>query len=87
MRIPSIVENDIVVNIDGVDIKILAGKILDIWSMKNSYIVCGYELKNGEYKKFSVDYSDVDVVRQEKWYKIEFDNNIGYIYQKFVTLY
>lgn len=82
-----IIENDIVVNIDGVKTVILAGKMLDIWLMKDSYIVCGYELKNGEYKKFSVNYSDVDVVRQEKWYKIEFDNNIGYIYQKFVTFY
>jgi|SaaInlLV_10m_DNA_1039704.scaffolds.fasta_scaffold19546_1 hypothetical protein len=60
--------------------------MLDILSMKDSYIICGYKQKNGKYNKFSVNYEDVDIVRQEKWYKIEVDNKIGFIYQKFVTL-
>lgn len=81
-----IIEYDIVVNIDGVKTVILAGKMLDILSMKDSYIICGYKQKNGKYNKFSVNYEDADIVRQEKWYKIEVDNRIGFIYQKFVTL-
>ena len=81
-----IVQNDITVNIDGVKTIILAGKMFDVLLMKESYILCGYELENGEYNKFSVNYGDVDVVRQEKWYKIELDNKTGYIYQKFISL-
>ena len=81
-----IIENDIVVNIDGVKTVILAGKMLDILSMKDSYIICGYKQKNGDYNKFNVNYNDVDIIRQTKWYKIEVDNKIGFIYQKFVTL-
>ena len=81
-----IIEKDITVNIDGIKTIILSGKMLDILSTKDSYIICGYKQKNGKYNKFSVNYEDVDIVRQEKWYKIEVDNKIGFIYQKFVTL-
>ena len=81
-----IIEKDISVNIDGIKTIILSGKMLDILSTKDSYIICGYKQKNGKYNKFSVNYEDVDIVRQEKWYKIEVDNKIGFIYQKFVTL-
>ena len=82
-----IVENDITVNIEGVRTVILAGKMLDVLSMKDWHIVCGYQLPNGQYNKFSVNYEDVDVVRQEKWYKIEVNNQTGFIYQKFVTFH
>ena len=82
-----IIEKDITVNIDGIKTIILSGKMLDVLSMKDSYIICGYKQKNGKYNKFSVNYEDVDIVRQEKWYKIEVDNKIGFIYQEFVTLY
>jgi hypothetical protein len=80
-----ITEKDITVNIDGVKTAILSGKMLDILSTKDSYIVCGYEQKNGKFNKFYVNYSDVDIIRQEKWYKIEVDNKTGFVYQKFVA--
>ena len=82
-----IAEKNILVNIDSVEIVILSGKMLDVLSMKDSYIICGYLENNGDYNKFNVKYEDVDIIRQEKWYKIEFKDNIGYIYQNFVTLY
>ena len=81
-----IIKKDINVNIDGIKTIILSGKMLDILSTKDSYIICGYKQKNGKYNQFSVNYEDVDIIRQEKWYKIEIDNKIGFIYQKFITL-
>ncbi|CAI8239415.1 MAG: Uncharacterised protein [Cryomorphaceae bacterium] len=81
-----ITEKDVTVNIDGVKTVILSGKMLDILSTKDSYIICGYEQDNGNYNKFNVNYVDVDIIREAKWYKIEVDSKIGFVYQKFVTL-
>ena len=85
-----LVINDISVNIDGLKTIILSGKMLDIVEMNDTYIVCSYQdEQNGssEILQFDVDMDDVDLINEERWYKIKVDNNIGYLYQKFVTPY